>query len=450
MNTEQFIKVLFARALESGITECEAYCTSGEGFSVDVLDGAIKEYAVSGSDGLCLRGLYKGSMGYASTEVMDEDAIELLIDGVKSSAELIESDDNETLFEGSASYPEVKTGTKESADLPASEKIRLSIALEEKVKALDPRVKRVEGCGFESVSSTLRIVNTKGLDLSSSKALIGAYVAPIVIEDGKTNFSFDMKFSGSKADIDLDKMAAKAVNEAVAGLGASSIPSGEYRCVLRYDTAATLLSTFAGVFSGESARKGMSLLKGKEGTDIASPVVTLIDDPLLEGGFATRAFDCEGVASSTHNIIENGRLVTLLHNRTTARLLGCETTGNAAKAGFTGKVQVAPSNFFIKPSATAFDELISAVGNGIMITSLMGMHSGANGITGDFSLGAKGYMIENGRLGKPIEQITIAANFFDVLKQIRAVADDLTFARPGSSSIGCPTIDIGLIKVAGL
>ena len=449
MNRQEFIDKLFAGAKQAGIEECEAYFSSGEGFEVDVLDGAIKEYSVSESSGMCFRGIYQGKMGYASTEIEDEEAIDMLIEGVKTNALLLETDDGESIFEGSESYPEVECFDEKVTQISAQQKIADAIELEKLTKAADPRVNRVEGCGVQTGTGCVRIVNSKGLDISRVSAGYGAVVAPVVVDEGKVNFSFAMKASRHPGDIDIRELAQKSVKKAVEGLGAVSIPSGSYKCVLQNDMAGTLLATFAGVFSGESARKGMSLLKGREGETIASPCVTLTDDPLLKDGLASAPFDAEGVARSRHDIIRDGVFETLLHNRVTAKELGKATTANAAKSGYAGKVTVAPSNLFIQPSDKTPEDIINEVGEGVLITSLMGMHSGANPISGDFSLGAKGFMIKDGKKAFPVEQITIAGNFFEILKNIRAVANDLEMNRPGQSCIASPALYIGEISIAG-
>ena len=449
MNRQEFIDKLFAGAEKAGIDEYEAYFSSSESFDVDVLDGEIKEYTVAQRSGMCFRGVFDGKMGYASTEIEDDEAIDMLIEGVKNNARLLETDDGESIFEGSETYPEVDTYDANVEKVPASEKIARSIELEKLTKGCDARVMRVEGCGVSTGVGEVRIVNSKGLDISGKSAVYGAFVAPVVAQDGKVNFSFAVKASRHPDDIDLSELAEKSVNKAVEGLGAQSIPSGKYKCVLQNDMAGTFLATFAGVFSGESARKGMSLLKGREGEMIASECVTITDDPLLPGGLATSAFDAEGVARFSKDVVKDGRFETLLHNRVTAKELGCQTTGNASKAGYAGKVTVAPSNFFVRPSSTSFEALLAQVGDGILITSLMGMHSGANPISGDFSLGAKGFLIKDGKKAEPVEQITVAGNFFDILKNVRAVADDLEMNRPGSSCIASPALYIGEIAVAG-
>ena len=449
MNRQQFIDRLFAGAKAAGIEECEAYFSGGESFDVDILDGAIREYSVSSSSGMCFRGLYAGKMGYASTEIEDEEAIDMLIEGVKNNALLLGTEEKESIFAGSDSYPEVNGWDENVPAIPASEKIARAMEMEKRVKALSDKVVRVEGCGITSGLSEVRIVNSKGLDISRRSTIYGAAVAPIVMDGEKPNFAYDFKYSRFAADVDTEKVCRGAVDRALEGLGAVSIPSGSYKCIFRNDMASTLLGTFAGVFSAENARKGMSLLKGKEGEKIASDIVSIVDDPLLQGGLASCPFDAEGVAHFKNDIVKNGVFVTLLHNRLTAQEMGSKTTANAAKAGYAGKVTVAPTNFFIEPGDKTPEDIEQEVGEGVLITSLMGMHSGANPISGDFSLGAKGIMIQNGKKAFPIEQITIAGNFFDILKNIRAVGSDLLFAHPGMSCVGAPALYVGEISVAG-
>ena len=145
-------------------------------------------------------------------------------------------------------------------------------------------------------------------------------------------------------------------------------------------------------------------------------------------------------------MIENGRLTTLLHNLKTARKAGVKTTGNAAKSGYAGAVNVSPSNFYLKPGEKTQAELLADMGDGLVITEVSGLHAGANPISGDFSLIAQGYTVKDGKKDQPVEQITVAGNFYQLLKNIRAVGSDLTF--PGSP-IGSPSVDVGEIAVAG-
>ena len=179
---------------------------------------------------------------------------------------------------------------------------------------------------------------------------------------------------------------------------------------------------------------------------IASENVTLIDDPLYPEKFGHCPFDGEGVAVYAKNIIENGKLNTMLHNLKTARKAGVKSTGNATKHGYAGTIDIAPSNFYFKPGEKSLEEMMADVGEGLVITEVSGLHAGANPISGDFSLLSKGYTIEGGKKGRAVEQITVAGNFLTLLKNIRAVGNDLKFF---GSNIASPSIDAGEMTVAG-
>ena len=179
---------------------------------------------------------------------------------------------------------------------------------------------------------------------------------------------------------------------------------------------------------------------------IAAPCLTLMDDPLLAGGLASTPFDGEGVAHFANAVIREGRLNTLLHNRKTARKQGCATTGNAARGSYSGSVQVGPTNFFFAPGPGDRQALLAQMDRGLLITQVQGLHSGANPVTGDFSLGARGFRVEKGKTAEPVSGITVAGNFFHMLKSTCLAAEDLYF---GTSGIGSPTLWVGELKVAG-
>ena len=242
------------------------------------------------------------------------------------------------------------------------------------------------------------------------------------------------------------RTAKEAAEKTLFMLGAEPVKSGVYRTIFDPYAMGDLLGVFSGIFSSENAQQNMSLLAGREGEKIASDVVTLVDDPLLKGGFESRAFDDEGVACRTLNVVEDGVLRTLLYNLKTARKAGVKSTGSARKAGYAAPVRVAPSNFFFKPGTKSLDELMQDVGEGLVITEVGGLHAGANPMSGDFSLIAEGYTVHEGKKDRPVEQITVAGNFYELLKSIRAVGSDLVF--PGGG-IGSPSVDVGELRVSG-
>ena len=220
----------------------------------------------------------------------------------------------------------------------------------------------------------------------------------------------------------------------------------KYKAIINNEAMVSLISTFSSIFDADAADKGLSLLKGKEGENIAAKCVNLIDNPLLEGGLASTPFDDEGVATYKKDIIKDGKLMTLLHNLKTSNKAGIKTTGNGFKSSYASTVTISPTNFYIENGNNSLQELIEEVYNGVMITDFAGLHSGANSISGDFSLAAKGFYIENGKKSYPIEQITIAGNFFTLLKDIENIGNDLKFPM---SSIGSPSVIVRELSLAG-
>ncbi|MCL1963808.1 MAG: TldD/PmbA family protein [Firmicutes bacterium] len=444
MNQDQFIGGLLKAAQAAGIAEAEVYLQREESMRVLVRENEIDEYAVNTSGGLSLRGLFSGKMGAAYTEVPDDAAVSMLVTGVKESASLITDEDEQFIFAGSPSYASVDCVGELGS--PAA-RVEMSLALDRLGRSLDPRVKELGGMtGLQTTKETIRIVNTHGLNLSHTGTCCVGFIEAVAREGDRVTTGFMLGRGLGLSDIHPEDIAREAVEEAVFQLSASPCVSGEIPVILRHTAMADLLDTFAGVFSADAAQKDLSLLKGKEGEIIAASCVTLVDDPLYRGGMATRPFDAEGVATFVKNVIDGGVLTTLLHNLKTAQKAGCPSTGNAARGGYKGVISVSPTNFYIKPGQRDIAAMTAAMGSGLVITGVEGLHAGANEVSGDFSLLAQGYLVENGQAGRPVEQVTVAGNFFTLLMDIVEVGNDL---RPSMGTVLCPSVRVKALSVAG-
>ena len=451
MTVEQFIQALLDEARKEGIQSAEIYLSSGDSFRAMCVQGQIANYTVHSTRGLSLRGLYQGKMGYAATEAFDEEAVRQLVQAVKESAELTEDDDVQEIYAGDPEYPQIDNYQPALDQVEEQEKLALIQAVEKKALEMDPRITALNYNMISTSSGETRIVNrigdsTKGLDLCYRDNMAVCYVSATAKEGERVSTGSGLKVTRNFKELVPEEIAREVVGEALFMLHAAPVASGTYRAVIDAKCMPDLLGVFSGVFSAENAQKGMSLLAGKEGQTIASGVVTLMDDPMLPGGLESRPFDDEGVATYTKAVIENGVLKTLLHNLKTARKAGTKSTGNAARLGYAGAVDISPSNFYLKPGDRSKDELLADMKDGLVITEVSGLHAGANPISGDFSLIAQGYTVKDGKKDAPVEQITVAGNFFELLKNIRAVGSDLCF--PGSG-MGSPSVDVGEIAVAG-
>lgn len=446
MELELFTKKLFKKAAESGFEEYEIYYMDSENMSINVYEGEVEKYKMNKSFGLSFRGKINGKMGYSYTEIADDNAIDMLIQNAKSAALAIENEDKQFIYQGDKEYKKLDTYNEALDNVHADQLISLAIDMEKECRKLSDKIVSFEGCAAGYGKASYGIINSKGLNLKNKDNSLSAYVIPIV-SDGKDKFDgMGYRITDDIKKVDPKVIAKEAVNDALSRIGGESVPSSKYKIIVNNEAMSSLLATFCSVFNSENVQKGLSLLKDKEGDKIASSIVTLVDDPHLKGGLSSTPFDDEGVATFSKEIIKDGVLKTFLYNLKTANKANVKSTGNGFKSSYASTIGISPSNMYIKKGNKSFDELLQEVDNGLIITEFNGLHSGANAITGEFSLAAKGFMIENGKKGKPVQQITVAGNFFTFLKNITDIGSDLKFPM---SSIGSPSVVVEGLSVAG-
>ena len=448
MRLEDFKKSVIDRAKAEGFNESELYYEISTTTSIDVYKGDIDNYQVSDVMGISFRGKVDGNIGYSYTERIDEDSIDMLVKGAKDSAKLAKKEDN-SIFEGNENYNSCELIDEKLLEMSTDEKIEQAKLLDKIGYETDSRVINAK-TEVQTITSKVGLVNSKGLDKEYEKSMLYMIYGPVVKEGDWTNNVYEFNITAHSNDVNVEEMAQRAVNKALAYKGASSIESGKYKVLLTTEASIMLMMTFADIFSGDTANKGMSLLKDKEEGCVASECVTLIDNPLMDRGLASCEFDGEGVATYTKNIIESGVLKTLLYDRKSAKEAGKETTGNAIRTSYSAPITVAPSNIYFKQGEKSYDELLEMLEEGLVIENLAGLHSGANPITGDFSVLAKGFYIKDGKVERAVEQITISGNYYDVLKQVEAVGKDIKFfSMNGKSSYGSAELLIKELSVAG-
>lgn len=446
MELNLFVKELFSKAQEEGFSEYEVYYVDRESLSISVYKEEVEKYNLNNSAGLSFRGKFGDRIGYSYTEILDEDAIEMLVKKAKENVLAIENNDIQFIYEGDKEYKEISTYHEELEDIPADKLINIAISMEKEAKKYCNKVESFSGCSVSYSSGKYGIINSKGLNLSNKSNLLTAYVVPIVKDLDKMYDGCGYVVAKSLNDVKPDKIAKMGVDEALSKIGGTSIASGNYKVIINNEAMVSLLSTFAGIFSGDAVQKGLSLLKDKKGEIIATDIVNLVDDPHLEDGLASVSFDDEGVATLKTYLIKNGKLNSLLHNLKTANKAGVKSTGNGFKASYASPISVSPTNFYIEPGINSLEEMTKKINKGLIITDFAGLHSGANSITGDFSLAAKGFYIEDGIKTHPVEQITVAGNFFTLLNNIEEIGSDLKFPM---SSVGSPSIVIKELSIAG-
>ena len=446
MNFENIKNFVFEEAKTSGIEEFEIFYTSDSSVSAETLKDEISAFAYGVSGGVCFRCIVDGKMGTAATELLSEEELRAIVKRAVSNAKNIESDDPAVIFSGSAEYQKL---TAKEFLMPAASKIKNNALTlqKETYKQSEYVTDGTQSCAFAG-ESEMRLVNSYGLDLSNKYGVHGAYIQAVVNKDGEAEEYFELK-----EEIELDKLSElpeKSVKGALSKLGAKGVASGKYDVVFSAKQVRTLLSTYAPIFSARNAQLGLSLLKGKVGEQIASEQITLIDDPMREGAMAQTAFDGEGVATYKKTVIDGGVLKTLLYDISTAQKEGRESTANGQRSGYSSPVSIEPYNFYICGGERSFDDMISDLEDGIYITAMKGLHAGADAVTGDFSIDSEGFRIRGGKICEAVKSFTVAGNFFELLRDIKEVANDLSFGFPsGFTAFGAPSILVPNMSIAG-
>ena len=438
MNNMELIRNAVAEAAKQfGAEEYELTITDKENTGVEALKKEISTVSYSRTGSMVVRCVVGGKSGYAASELVTPEAAAQIVETACDNATIVDDADQVGLFPGSDHY---ETSTDAAIELPDTDALKdRALQLQELAYAASDKI--IDGT--QSFVSGMNIVqdvmNSAGLQLHYETGLVyqGLMAAVKSGEEAADDFCLtDISKKSVRETVD------KAVSGALSKLGADTVPSGKYNIIMDSSTVESLLHTYASVFSARSAYMKTSLLAGKEGEIIASENVTLIDDPFYPEKFGHCPFDGEGVAVYTKNVIENGKLNTLLYNRMYAKLLGKETTGNAADA-----THIEPKGLYFAPGNLSNAELLKRLGDGLYLTSLQGLHAGANVQSGDFSLQADGFLVKDGVKVSPIKNFTVADNFYQLLKKVDAISNQVKFGV--GSDFGSPEILFTGVAVSG-
>ena len=445
MDFLSFKQAVIARAEALGLTDYELYYQSGTDISIGAFGHEINEFSASEGGGICFRCIVNGKMGYASTEAISASEASAIVDRAADNAANLESEEEVFLCEGGKTYA---TLPESQITMPTTEAlVKKVLDTQEKLYASDAKV--VDGCQTQGIAmeSRIAICNSKGLDLEYHNISAGMLVASVVREGTEMANAYELKL-GDLDTLDTDALTKKATESALRKLGGDVAPTGQYPVIFSSDAMSDLLATFSGIFSAESVQKGLSRLA--EGEIVASEAVTLVDDPFHPENPSPRNFDAEGCPTAKKNIIEQGKLCTLLYNLKTAAVAGKETTGNASKGSYDSPVGIRPFSMYLESGELTPEQLLQKAGNGVYITSLQGLHAGANPISGDFSLQSAGFMIENSQKTTVVKSFTVAGNFYTLLKNIVCAANNshLPMAM-GATAFGSPDVLVDGLSIAG-
>jgi PmbA protein len=443
---QRLAEQMLALVVRAGADGAEVLVRDGAELEVKVRLGEPELIKEAGSRALGLRVVKDHRAAVTYTSDFAPEAMDKLARDTVELAALAEPDplgDLPARDEMAREVPDLDLWDDAVLSLDVAEGIRRARAGEAAARGFDKRVTNSDGAIFGRTVGAAAFATSAGFSGAARGTHVSLVVEPICDDaDGKKRngaYWTASRFAG--ALLGDEAVGVEAARRTVAKLGSRKIPTGEAPVIFSPEAGRGLVGQLAGVMSGGAVWRRSTYLAQREGTVVASPLVELVDDPLLRRGPGSRAFDGEGLPSRTNVLVSEGTLRQFLCDVYAARKLGRRSTGSAGRA-VGGGPHVSTSNLILRPGRTPAAEL-ERVERGLYVTDLMGF--GFNGVTGDYSQGAGGFWIERGERAFPVSEITISANFDDLWKGVDAMGDDLDTR----SSVQCPSFRVGHMMIAG-
>ncbi|MGB9885864.1 MAG: TldD/PmbA family protein [Moorellales bacterium] len=435
---------LVVRARRQGAWAAEAYFSEEEETAIEVRDQKVEDLKIAREQGVGLRVLVGRRPGFAYTTDFSPESLSRLVEEALANANGADEDPHYSLPGPAVYAQDLDLYDPRLEEVPPEQKLELVLRLEQAGRDLDPRVRLTESASYEESRYRVVLANSNHLLAAYRGAHCGLSAVFVAVQNGDQETGFAFQYRTKYAELDPEAVGRQAASRAVAMLGAGPISSRRIPVVMDPYVAINFLGLLIPSFSAEAVQKGRSLLADKRGQKLAGETVTVVDDGLLRGGLASAPFDGEGVPCRRKLLLREGVVETFLHNCYTASRAGEESTGNAARGSFRSTPGVGTTNCYLQPGDQDPEALIKSVGHGLYLTEVLGMHT-ANPVSGDFSVGAAGRLIQNGELSAPVRGITVAGNVLEWLAAIEACGRDLTFL----GSTGAPTVLVGRLTVSG-
>lgn len=436
-------------ALDAGATSAEAYCQDERDTEIRVYDRAVESLTEAGSQGVGVRAFAsEGRTGYAFGTSFSDDGLATLARRAVEIAEVSDPDEH-------AGLPEVCGAAKTGAlvadgfdDWTTEMKVEFAIATDAAARSADPRVSQVEQTIYADARGRVALANSDGFSGGYESSGAYAYSSAFAGEGEDLMTGLGLDIGRGPGDLDADAIGREAATRAAVLAGARRISGRRAAVVLDEFTAASFMGIVAAALSGESVLRGRSPFVGRLDEAVAASALAIADDGLIEGGPASAPFDGEGVAQRRTPLIAGGRVENLLYDARTAREAGATSTGSARRGSYRGRPSPGASNIVVDAGEDTLDELVSAAGDGLLVTQVVGLHSGVNPVSGVFSVGAAGIEIKDGRLAGPVREATIASDLISMLKSVVAVGAQRRWIPFGGSVLTAPLL-IGEMTIAG-
>lgn len=436
-------------AQDRGATVAECIVRSGAELSARVRLGEPELVEEAGHRAAGLRVMKGQRVASTSTSDLSEAGIERFVADAVELADLSQEDPfagpaDPKLVCDPSTTPDLELYDPAGGSVDAARAVAIAKQGEDAARAYDPRITNSEGGTFGRTAGGVAIVLSGGFRAAYQGSYQSLSVVPVAEDEGgkkRRGYYWTAKRFLSELE-DATKVGEEAARRTLRKLGAKTVSTCEVPVVFDPDAARSILGLLAGCVMGSAIWRKSSYLLGREGTIVASPLVSIVDDPLIKRGPGSRPFDGEGLASRRNVVVEEGKLLTYLCDSYSARKLSRESTANASRGGGAG-VSCSTTNFILQKGKDSPESILAGTPKGLYVTDMMGF--GFNPVTGDFSRGASGFWIEGGKLTHPVSEVTISLNLDDLWKSIDAVGDDLDLR----TSTAAPTIRVAKMTVAG-
>jgi PmbA protein len=445
-DTPPIVDSIMARLSHEGLDGYEVFTTCSSGLTIEVKEGDIDVFVKSENAGLGLRVSKEKRPGFAFSTDLSPDVIPDVVQQAVHGASGADPD----LFVGFPLPPARKPTELDQFDhdlqrISVKDKIETAHSLETAARSSDPRVKKVRKAAYVETTSDVTICNHTGLRLSYRKTLASGSIMVVAEEGEDAEIGWDYGFSPFFDQLEVGLIGSTAARRAVSMLGGRPIRTVEAPAILPPWVASDFLGVLSSSFMADNLQKGKSMLLGRMGERLFSSRVTMVDDGLYPGGMASSPFDDEGSLHMQSVLVSEGVIQGFLYDLYTANKENRSSTGNAGRHGIKAPPSVQATNFYIQNGSLDPADLLSSLGEGLMVTDVIGLHT-ADPISGDFSVGAAGLWIKGGEVLFPVKGIAISGNLIDMFSNVDGVGNDLKFY----GKFGAPSLRISTLKIAGL
>ncbi|MFN2607283.1 MAG: TldD/PmbA family protein [Acidimicrobiales bacterium] len=412
----------------------EAYAARSHHTEVKAFDADVESLSSSDTAGIGVRVVAGGRQGFAYAASLDEAVMAETLAEARDNAAFGTVDEFAGLAEPDGVAPaDLDLWSDDLAAFPADDKVAMALDLERAVRAADPRVKGVETAGYGDSRSEAAVASSTGIRAATRRTVCSVYVDAMATDGTETQTGYGYSVARSPAGLDLAKAAGDAATRATRLLGARKPTSRHLTVLFEPLVTASLLGLISRALSGEAMLKGRSMFAGREGQSVGAPSLTLVDDPTNPVAYGAGRYDAEGLATRRTVLLDGGVVAGFLHNSYTARRAGTASTGSAVRGGFKSTPGVGSRALSLAPGHRSQEQLLADVGEGLLVQSVTGLHSGANPVSGDFSVGVSGLMVRDGSPAEPVREATVASTLQRMLADVAAVGSDLEWL-PGSAA----------------